>query len=79
MDQVNNIANLQLLAAIPNIEKQNEDFDIWFEKTYSTEAEKIQYRTVNYLPDMEYSYANFLKFTNERRRLIRRRFEELLL
>ena len=79
MDQVNNIANLQLLAAIPNIEKQNKDFDIWFEETHSTEAEKIQYRTVNYLPDMEYTYANFLKFTNERRRMLRRRFEELLI
>ena len=79
IDQVNNIANLQLLAAIPNIEKQNEDFDIWFRKTHSTESEKIQYRMVNYLPDMKYSFANFLKFTNERRRLIRRRFEELLL
>ena len=79
MERVNNIANLQLLAAIPNIEKQNEDFDIWFEKTHPTEAERIEYRKVNYLPDMEYTYGNFLKFTYDRRELIKARFEELLL
>ncbi len=79
MEQVNGIANLQLLAAIPNIEKQNEDFDIWFEKAHPTDAEKIEYRKVNYLPNMEYSYGNFLQFTDERRKLIRKRFEEILL
>lgn len=79
MDQVNSIANLQLLAAIPNIEKQDTDFDVWFEATHPTDSEKIEYRTVNYLPSMEYSYANFLTFISERQKLMRNRFEELLL
>ena len=79
MEQVNNIANLQLLAAIPNIEKQNEDFDVWFKKTHPAEAEQIEYRKVNYLPKMEYTYGNFLQFTDERKKLIRKRFEEILL
>jgi len=79
MDQVNSIANLQLLAAIPNIEKQDTDFDVWFEATHPTDSEKIEYRTANYLPSMEYSYANFLTFISERQKLMRNRFEELLL
>ena len=79
MDRVNSIANLQLLAAISNIEKQDTDFDAWFEKNYPTEVGKIEYRRVNYLPDMEYTYANFLQFTDERKKLMRKRFEELLL
>lgn len=79
MDAVNNIANLQLLAAIPNIEKQNEDFDIWFEKTYTTESDRIQYRTIHYLPDLEYSYNNFMEFIAKRRNLLRAELEKLLL
>ena len=44
-----------------------------------TDSRLSQVRKVNYLPDMEYSYSNFLKFTDERRELIKARFEELLL
>ena len=44
-----------------------------------TDSRLSQVRKVNYLPDMEYSYSNFLKFTDERRKLIKARFEELLL
>lgn len=79
MEQVNNIANLQLLAAIPNIEKHDEDFDVWFKKAHPTEAEQIEYRKVNYLPNMEYTYENFLQFIDERKKIIRKRFEEILL
>ena len=79
MASVNNIANLQLLAAIPNIEKQNEDFNIWFEKTYVTEADRIQYRTIHYIPEMEYTYDNFMIFISKRQDLLRKKLEQLLL
>lgn len=79
LDQVNNIANLQLLPAVPNMEKQSEDFDIWFQKEYSDESAKINYRMLNYMPDMEYSYPNFLTFVGARRELMKKRFEKLLL
>ena len=76
---VNDISNLQLLAAQLNEEKLNTDFDVWFKKQYSTDAEKIQYRTINYLPKMEYSYDNFLVFIKERRKLLKAKLEEILL
>ena len=79
MRQVNNIANLQLLPAIPNIEKQDKDFDLWFNEINTTEKEKIQYREMHYLPEIEYSYANFIKFTEERRELIKKQLETMLL
>ncbi len=44
MNHVNDISNLQLLAAIPNIEKQDKDFEEWFAETCPTDTDKIQYR-----------------------------------
>lgn len=76
---VNDISNLQLLAAQLNEEKLNTDFDVWFKKCYITDSEKIQYRTINYLPEMEYSYDNFLAFMDERRKLIKAKLKEILL
>ena len=79
MECVNDLSNLQLLAAIPNIEKQNQDFAVWFANTYKTDAEKIQYRTIHYIPDMEYSYANFELFLTERRKKLKSQLEKILL
>lgn len=76
---VNDLSNLQLLAAIPNIEKQNKDFDSWFAATYLTEADKIQYRTINHMPEMDYSYENFEEFLTNRRSLLKAKLDALLL
>ena len=78
IEHVNDLSNLQLLAAIPNIEKQNQDFKEWFEKTYATDIEKIQYRTIHYLPEMDYSYENFESFLAERRAKIKNQLEKML-
>ena len=52
INQVNDLSNLQMLAAIPNIEKQDKDFSDWFESNYLTDTDKIQYRKINYLPEI---------------------------
>ena len=79
MNHVNDIGNLQMLAAIPNIEKQNKDFDEWFSSNYLTDADKIQYRWINYLPDMDYTYDNFIKFMADRKQLLRKQLKAVLL
>lgn len=71
MNHVNDISNLQLLAAIPNIEKQDKDFEEWFAETCPTDTDKIQYRKINYLPEMQYSYDMFLQFVSDRRKKIK--------
>ena len=38
-DRVNLISNLQLLEAIPNIEKSDKPFDKWLSETYNAESE----------------------------------------
>lgn len=76
---VNDLSNLQLLPAIPNIEKQNRDFELWFAETYPTDDEKIAYRNLHYLPDLAYTYPNFEQFLQKRRELMKKKLESLLL
>lgn len=79
IDSVNDISNLQLLAAQLNEEKLNTDFDVWFNKQQATDLDKIQYRTIHYLPEMEYTYPNFLLFMEQRKQMIRKRLIKILL
>ena len=79
IDSVNDISNLQLLAAQLNEEKLNTDFDEWFNKQQPTEADKIQYRTIHYLPDMDYTYENYLEFQKKRKQMLRKKLVEILL
>ena len=76
---VNDLSNLQLLAAIPNIEKQDKDFADWFAKICPTSTDKIQYRTINYLPDMDYTYDNFISFIESRKKMLRKQLKKGLL
>lgn len=75
----NYISNLQLLPAIPNEEKSDTDFDKWFNEQNPTDKEKRAYRETHYIPDMEYSYANFLEFIEERDKLLSAELKRILL
>lgn len=79
IDSVNDISNLQLLAAQLNEEKRNTDFDVWFNKQYITDSDKIHHRTIHYLPEMEYIYPNFLSFLDKRKQMLRKKLVEILL
>ncbi|MCR4719726.1 MAG: DUF262 domain-containing protein [Firmicutes bacterium] len=76
---VNDISNLQLLAARPNEEKSNTDFEIWFESHNKSDEAKKQYRETHYLPDMDYTYDNFLAFVEKRQGKLKDKLKELLL
>ena len=79
MESVNDISNLQLLPAISNIQKQNKDFSEWFDEANLTDKDKQEYRYLHYIPEMEYTYENFPKFIDERRKLLRNKLMEILL
>ena len=79
MAHVNDISNLQMLAAIPNMEKQDKDFSDWYAVNYPTDNDKIQYRKINYLPDMDYSYGNFIQFLEGRKQQLRNQLKAELL
>lgn len=79
IEEVNSIGNLQLLPAQLNEEKLNTDFSTWFNEQYITEIEKIQYRMIHMLPDIEYSYDNFLEFVEKRKSLLKAHLVKILL
>lgn len=79
LDTVNDISNLQLLPAQLNEEKLNTDFDVWFNAEQPTETDKIQYRKIHYLPEMEYTYPAFLDFVEKRKQLLREKLTNILL
>lgn len=66
----NYLGNLQLLEAIPNIEKSNCDFDTWLHSTIPMESLQ-DYKLKHLIPtDMDLTYTNFQKFLSEREDLI---------
>lgn len=79
INSVNDISNLQLPAAQLNEEKLSTDFDVWFNKQQVTDSDKIQYRTIHFLPEMEYTYPNFLLFMEKRKQMLRKKLIEILL
>lgn len=78
IDAVNDISNLQLLDGIANEEKNDKDFDKWFNEKYRTESEREEQRNKHYMPNMEYSYLNFMDYINQRREIIKSKLIELL-
>ncbi|MCH3950454.1 MAG: DUF262 domain-containing protein [Acidaminococcus sp.] len=78
INTVNEISNLQLIPAQLNEEKLSTDFDVWFNSQFPTNNDKYQYRTLNYLPDIDYTYANFPKFIKQRRDLLKAELQKVL-
>ena len=79
IDSVNDIGNLQLLAAQLNEEKLDTDFDVWFHKQQVTDTDKIQYRKIHYLPDMDYTSDMFLEFIEKRKKLLKKQLKAELM
>lgn len=79
LDNYNYIANLQLLESIPNIEKNNIDFDKWIENLTSSEVID-EYKKKHYISkDIDLSINNFEEFFKEREKLIIKKLEEELI
>lgn len=76
---VNNIANLELLDSNTNKGKSDVDFDAWFEKQCPTVGDKINFKQTHYLPNMEYTYDNFLLFYEKRKEALKKKLTEILL
>lgn len=78
-DNTNYIANLQLLEAIPNIEKQDKEFEIWFKSTYTSDSVQKDYCDKHYIPqNIDLDFNNFIEFFEEREKLIKNKFKEKL-
>ena len=79
IDSVNCISNLQMIPALPNEEKNDADFDKWFEEQNPTPNDKKAYRDLHMMPDMTYSYSEFLNFIEKRHELMADQLRNILL
>ena len=78
-ERVNLIGNLQLLEAIPNIEKQDTEFNVWLDKVYPTIEAKKLYKEKHYIPkDVSLDFPDFLQFLEKREALIKTEIKMLL-
>lgn len=78
-DWFNYIGNLQLIGAIPNIEKKDIEFKIWLNKIYPDQRNQDQFKEVHYIPNVELDFENFIEFFEEREKLLIAEFSKILL
>ena len=78
IDYLNYIGNLQLLGAIPNIEKKDTEFKIWFEKTYSNNGQQSEFKNTHNIPNVDLEFENFIEFFEEREKLLITEFGKIL-
>ncbi len=75
---LNYIGNLQLLGAIPNIEKKDTEFKIWLEKTYPNNDKQNEFKNVHNIPNVDLEFKNFIEFFEEREKLLIIEFGKIL-
>ena len=78
VDEVDYLANLQLLEGAENIEKRDNDFKDWLEKTYPDAQARRDFMAKHYIPDVDLGLSNFEQFVAERKKLMTAKFENLL-
>lgn len=79
MDNVNLLANLQLMDGTINEEKSNTEFEVWIDKTFSEESQRKEYMNKNYIPDVDFSIENFEEFLIQRKELMKNKYESILM
>lgn len=78
LDQVDNIANLQLLQGKINVPKSDKDFDEWVKREYPSPLAFSHYREQHLIPDTDLSFENFPNFLEARTKLMRQQLAEML-
>ena len=77
--RVNRIANLQLLEAIPNIEKSDRPFDVWLSETYSSYQEQDSYKEKHLISKSNpIGFLDFIEFFDARESMIKEKLSSLL-
>jgi uncharacterized protein with ParB-like and HNH nuclease domain len=78
-DWFNYLGNLQLIGAIPNIEKKDIEFKTWLNKIYPEQRNQEHFKKTHYIPNTELHFENFIEFFEEREKLLKAEFEKILL
>lgn len=79
LQRVNRIGNLQLLEAIPNIEKSDRPFDIWLNENFSSSEEISSYKDKHFISkESPTTFLDFIKFFKAREDAIKIVLSKLL-
>ena len=79
IQRVNRIGNIQLLEAIPNIEKSACPFDLWIKEKYSTQPEIDAYKEKHFITKTSpIGFLDFLDFFERRENVIKEELSILL-
>ena len=79
IQRVNRLANLQLLEAIPNVEKSDKSFEKWLEENYRTSNEQYSYKNKHLIPEhAPTGFFDFIDFFEFREQKIREKLSNLL-
>lgn len=80
LDNNDFIGNIQLLEGLPNVEKQDQEFDLWLEKMYPNLVDMDEFKKKHYIPlGIDLSFTNFEEFFTKRNQLISDELRQLLL
>ncbi len=75
--QLNRLANLQLLDAVDNSDKSDTPFDEWLSAKYSNSTDKNNYLLTHFIPKKQsYSFESFLSFVDKREQLLKKKIQE---
>ncbi len=78
LQRFNRIGNLQLLEALPNIEKSDRPFDVWLNETYD-DTQIDSYLDKHFMPKgVSRGFLNFVEFFNKREALLKDQLKSIL-
>ena len=79
IQRVNRIGNIQLLEAIPNIEKSASPFDLWINEKYKTQQEIDAFKEKHFISKLSpIGFLDFLDFFEKRENVIKEELSRLL-
>lgn len=78
LEQVNNLANLQLLHGPINQSKSDQEFERWIKGECPTPSDLSAYKELHLIPDADLSFEHFPQFVEARTKLMRECLAELL-
>ncbi len=79
IERVNELANLQMLESVQNMEKLDMPFDAWLTKRFPDERVRHEFLLRNHIkPEQDFSIAAFASFADARRATLKEKLSALL-